>query len=119
MHEQGIAEELVAAVEQTVLSYSGARATRVVVTLSPGALEEESLRAAFDIAKQETAAAAASLVLEPVALEGYCLGCGSVMSVEEPTDFACPSCGSTDWLRSQEPDVTLSSVEIEERETAA
>ena len=69
MHEHGIAEELVAAVDRSVHSHGGSGASKVVVEVSAGTLEEQTLRTAFDIAKQETTSSDAELVLVTVAQE--------------------------------------------------
>lgn len=113
MHEQGVAQELVAEVDRVVRAHLGSRASRVVVRVPAGALEEESFRVAFDLARQATTAAAAELAVEHVALDGYCFGCGSVVSVENVACFACPVCGSGTWRPSGARSVTLASVEIE------
>lgn len=113
MHEQGVAEELVAVVDRIVRSHAGTRASRVVVAVPPGAVEEQSFRAAFDIAKLATTAAGAELALEPVALDGYCLGCGRPVRIADTAHFNCPACGSSRWQAGSTRSVTLASVEIE------
>lgn len=113
MHEQGVAQELVAVVDRVVRANAGTRASRVVVAVPPGAVEEQSFRAAFDLAKQATTAAGAELALEPVALDGYCLGCGRPVRIDDTAHFTCPACTSGRWQASGTRSVTLASVEIE------
>lgn len=113
MHEYGIAEELVSQVDCNVRAHCGVRAARVVVEISPGALDEQSLRTAFDMASRETTAAHAELTVEFVPLEGYCLECGSALHIDEVVEFRCPTCGSTTWRAMSPPGVALRSIEIE------
>lgn len=113
MHEQGVAQELVAVVDRVVLAHAGTRASRVVVSVPGGAVDEQSFRAAFDIAKQATTAADAELALEPVALDGLCLGCGRPVRIDDTAHFTCPACASGRWRATSTTSVTLSSVEIE------
>lgn len=113
MHEYGIAQELVSEIERNVRAHSGVSASRVVVAVNPGALEEESLRVAFDAVKVDTAAAHAELAVEHVALDAYCLGCASELHVDDVAGFRCPECGSDLWRPVGTPAVSLESVEIE------
>lgn len=113
MHEQGVAQELVAAVERTVRAHAGIRASRIVVTVPPGAVEEESFRAAFDVAKRASTAAYAELELARVALAARCLGCGRAVSIADTAHFTCAACGSANWRANGNASVTLASVEIE------
>ncbi len=113
MHEYGIARELVSEVERNVRAHAGVRASRVVVAVSPGALEEESLRVAFDTVRVDTVAARAELAVEHVALDAYCLDCAGELHVDDVAGFRCPECGSERWRPVGTPGVLLRSVEIE------
>lgn len=115
MHEFGIAEELVAEVDRSVAGHAGRRAGRVVVAVGAGAAEEQSLRAAFEVAKVGTTASDAELVLEFTEREVLCLDCGAQTSLQPPAGagFSCPSCGSQSGLQTRAPEVVLKSVEVQ------
>jgi len=121
VHEYGIAAELVEAVDQSVRSHQGRRASKVVVGVSPGAVEEQSLRSAFDEAKRNTCASEAQLVLEVAPQDVYCLDCEErfvVGAFESESSLAtrartCTNCGGTAVLALNLPGVVLRSVEIE------
>ena len=118
MHEHGIAEELVAAVDRNVNSHGGHGAVKVVVEISPGAVEEQSLRTAFELAKQDTTSSGAELVLVSVAQEAFCLNCEKTVLLAPPSapasgPLACPVCGAVATPVFGTSGVTLKSIEIE------
>jgi len=128
MHEYGIAEEIVAVVGRSVEAQAGQGATRVVVGFSPGAVEEESLQAAFDAVKGDTSASEAKLVLEAIEEQALCVNCGycvlalhgssrtSPSVIREEGDgeaSCCPECGGVDTLFTLgAPQVVVKSIEI-------
>lgn len=118
MHEHGIAEELVAQVDRNVHSHAGHGAASVVVEVSPGAVDEESLRTAFELAKQGTTSAEAELILVPVGQDAFCLNCQTTVRVAAseslfPAPIVCPVCGSSATPAFGSSGVTLKSIEIE------
>lgn len=112
MHEPAIVEELLAEVDRGVGAHGGTRAVHVVVSVTPGWLEEDMLRAAFEQAKGDTTAKEASLTIEYVTLDARCLGCGGTVRVADPAAFRCPACGSSGWKSTRPPSATVRSIEI-------
>lgn len=124
MHEFGIAEELLAVVNQTVRAHGCRHVTQVVAAVGPG-VTEESLLAAFEAAKRGTPAAAAELVVERVGPEVVCLDCAtrSALSPQPAGDPAagsrlsgavtCPACGGTRALPAAVSEVAVKSIELE------
>lgn len=57
----------------------------------------DALRFAFEIARQDTLAAAAELIIETVPLGGTCQACGHAFELElAGLAFCCPACQATD-----------------------
>ena len=113
MHEYGIVQELLSEVDRGVRANAGKRATRVVVTVSAGGIEEEILRGAFDLAKGHTSAEGAELAVQYAPLDVPCLGCGALVHLADPAESSCPACGSSLWQATGRSTVTLTSIEIE------
>ncbi len=113
MHEFGIAEELAVLVDRTFSENHGAKVLKVVVETGAGALEEMSLRTAFEEAVRGTAMDGAELVIQTCAREHHCFDCGSVFSQDEGSYAACPVCGGVNTISAPNHDVILKSVEIE------
>ncbi len=113
MHEFGIAEELIGLVEHSVEANSGVRATRVIVEVGAGALEPETMRVAFEMAKHHTAAEGAELVIETAPVEFHCFDCAAIFNDADSAATSCPVCGSNNTMSLPNHDVILKSVEIE------
>jgi len=108
MHELGICESIVDAVERRAAGRPVARVRVRMGTLHlvhPGAFEQS-----FAIAATGTVAdgADADLVLVPV--EGRCRACGTTFRSDEPSP-ACPSCASFDVDASGGDELMLESIE--------
>ncbi len=113
MHEFGIAEELAVLVDRTLSENHGSKVLKVVVETGAGAVEEVSLRAAFEEAARGTAMDGAELVIETSAREYHCFDCGVVFSADEGSSASCPVCGGFNTISAPNHDVVLKSVEIE------
>ncbi|MDA8397864.1 MAG: hydrogenase maturation nickel metallochaperone HypA [Actinomycetota bacterium] len=113
MHEFGIAEELAVLVDRTLTENHGAKVLKVVVEAGAGAIEEVSLRAAFEEAARGGAMDGAELVIETAPREFHCFDCGTVFPEKEGRISACPVCGGSNIISAPNHDVILKSVEIE------
>ncbi|MDA8261961.1 MAG: hydrogenase maturation nickel metallochaperone HypA [Actinomycetota bacterium] len=113
MHEFGIAEELAALVDRTLSENQGAKVLKVVVEAGAGAIEEVSLRVAFEEASRGSPIDGAELVIEIAPREYHCFDCGTVFPEPEGRNAACPVCGGANTISAPNHDVVLKSVEIE------
>ena len=96
MHEASIAISLI----ETVLDlcqqegYNSIESVRLKVGRAAGVLPD-ALLFAFDVVKAGTLASQAELIIEYIALGGFCRECGSQFESEERYIFSCPDCKSS------------------------
>lgn len=114
MHEHGLAEGLLSAVDANVAAHGAIRATRVVVSVGAlGDIDEGLLRAAFESHKAGSTAERAELLLEYRPGHALCPGCGARHRVAARDNLVCPHCGTDLLVSGEEGDLYLSSVEME------
>jgi len=96
MHEASIAISLLETVSDLCQQegYNSIESVRLKVGRAAGILPE-ALLFAFDAAKSDTIANKAELIIEYVALGGFCCDCGSQFDSEERYIYACPACKSS------------------------
>ena len=96
MHEASIAISLIGTVSDLCQQegYSAIESVRLKVGRAAGILPD-ALLFAFDVAKAGTLASNAKLIIEYVALGGFCCDCGSQFESEERYIFSCPDCKSS------------------------
>ena len=97
MHEASIAISLLETVTDLCQKdgYSSIEAVRLKVGRAAGILPN-ALLFAFDIAKASTIASQAKLIIEDIAIGGFCSDCGSEFNSEERYTYSCPICSSTE-----------------------
>ena len=95
MHEASIAISLLETVSDLCQQegYNSIESVRLKVGRAAGILPE-ALLFAFDAAKSDTIAKKAELIIEYVALGGFCCDCGSQFDSVERYIYACPACKS-------------------------
>ena len=96
MHEASIAISLLETVADLCRQegYNSIETVRLKVGRAAGILPD-ALLFAFDVAKADTIANQAELVIEYVPLGGYCCDCGLKFESEDRYIYACPACKST------------------------
>ena len=96
MHEASIVMSLLETVSDLCQQegYNSIESVRLKVGRIAGILPE-ALLFAFDAAKSDTIANKAELIIEYVALGGFCCDCGSQFDSEERYIYACPACKSS------------------------
>jgi hydrogenase nickel incorporation protein HypA/HybF len=96
MHEASIAISLIETVSDLCQKegYNSIESVRLKVGRAAGILPD-ALLFAFDVAKAGTIASQAELLIEYVALGGFCIECGSQFESEERYIFSCPDCKSS------------------------
>jgi hydrogenase nickel incorporation protein HypA/HybF len=108
VHELGLCEAIVGAIEQRAKDRSVARVRVRVGTfhhVHPEAFEQSFLMAATGSVAED---AAAELVLIPA--NGRCGSCGAEFETRDPL-AACPECGALDVAFSGGDELTLESIE--------
>ena len=95
MHEASIAISLIETVSDLCQQegYNSIESVRLKVGRAAGVLPD-ALLFAFDVVKAGTLASQAELIIECVALGGFCSECGSQFESEERYIFSCPDCKS-------------------------
>ncbi len=96
MHEASVAISLIETVSALCQKegYNSIEAVRLKIGRAAGILPD-ALLFAFDVAKTGTLANEAELIIEYVALGGFCRECGSQFETEERYIYACPACNSS------------------------
>ncbi len=95
MHEASIALGILDIVTKRCKAegYSIVESVRLRIGRAAGIMPE-ALVFTFDIAKEDTSARTANLIIDIVPLGGSCKGCGREFEVEEAYVLNCPLCGS-------------------------
>ncbi len=94
MHEAGIAQSILNIAIETAKKNNSEKITLVAVKIGKmSAVDEASLRFAFDALKADTIAKNATFQYEEIALVGKCLDCGSTEEFEGYF-VNCPKCKS-------------------------
>jgi hydrogenase nickel incorporation protein HypA/HybF len=94
MHEMALAESMLEIVESTARQAGGSRVTNVrleIGTLSHVATD--ALRFCFDVVTKGSLADGATLDIEDVPGEAWCMPCGATVPLAQVGD-PCPRCGS-------------------------
>ena len=95
MHEASIAISLLETISGLCQKegYNSIETVRLKVGKASGILPD-ALLFAFDIAKANTIASQAELIIEHIAIGGFCSECGSQFDSEERYIYSCPACKS-------------------------
>lgn len=115
MHEMSIAHGLVESVTDAAAARGAFRVTRVAVRIGRvSGVVPEALAFAWDVATAGTAAAGATLEIEPVPLTLRCGDCGEITLDDTLPRFVCPRCGDPAVVvRGRELELTLMEIDDE------
>ena len=114
MHEMGIAESILAAVEAEMARHAGARAARVGVRVGElSAVEPDSLRFCFEVLVKDTAHEGLRIEIETVPRRHRCDACRQEFTVRD-YDFHCPGCGGWRATCAGGDELALTFLELEE-----
>ncbi len=113
MHEAGIAQSILDIAVNTAKNNSAGRITLVAVRIGKmSAVDEASLRFAFDALKAGTIAENAAFDYTEVPLRGKCLDCGAEKEFEGYF-MNCPGCGSSKVSLISGSELEVSHIEVE------
>jgi len=116
MHELGIAQSVIDAVQTEVAKRDGARPVKVGLRIGElSAIDPEALRFSFEALTRETVLEGLTLEIEVCPRRHRCGDCGTEFDVKDFV-FACPQCSSTrnDCISGEE--LELAYLELEEHE---
>lgn len=112
MHELGIAQAIVEAVEEEARAAEAERVLAVTVAIGElSGVVAPALKQCFPIATQDTMLEGARLDLEQIDGEGYCLDCEQTFPLPRLL-IPCPDCGGyTSEIRAGQ-EMTIVSIEV-------
>jgi len=114
MHEAGIAQTLIEAVQQRLVSEPGARVAAIHVRVGELAgVSTDALDFAFECLSANTSLRGARLVFDPVPLTVHCEACGQTTPVEDLI-FRCGACGSERTRVASGRELEVRTLELEE-----
>lgn len=112
MHEMALAESMLEIVEATARKEGASRVTNV--RLEIGALSHvaaDALRFCFDVVTRGSLAEGATLDIDDVAGEAWCMPCGGTVPLVRLGD-PCPNCGSFQLAVTQGEDMRVKDIAI-------
>ncbi|MEW6220384.1 MAG: hydrogenase maturation nickel metallochaperone HypA [Thermodesulfobacteriota bacterium] len=95
MHELSIALSILETVGRICREegHGAVEAVRVRVGKAAG-VHPEALAFAFEVARTDTVARAASLIIDEVPVTGRCRACGQEIEADDVLALQCPACGA-------------------------
>jgi hydrogenase nickel incorporation protein HypA/HybF len=116
MHELGIAQSVIDAVQTESARHSGAKPSKVAVRIGElSAIDPDALRFSFDALIRESDLEGMVLEIQVCPRRHRCDGCGAEFDVKD-FDFRCPQCGSTRNECISGEELELAYLELEEHE---
>ena len=113
MHELSICQALLTQVETLATQHHATYVSRVTVRLGPlSGVVPELLQHAFTLAREETVAAHAELLVEDLPIRVHCQTCGAD-SEATPNQLVCGSCGDWHTKLLSGDEMLLAGVELE------
>jgi hydrogenase nickel incorporation protein HypA/HybF len=113
MHELGIMESAVDAALREACAHQASRIHRMVLRIGTlSGVEPDSLRFAFDVVTEGTAAAGAELEVESVPARAWCGACAREFGIESGFICVCPDCGALSGEIRQGREMELSRLEM-------
>lgn len=119
MHEMGIANSILEAVEKEASRYAGTRATKVGVRIGElAAIDVESLKFCFEVLARDTMLDGLQLQIEFCPRRHRCPDCERTFVVRD-YDCRCPQCNQVAVECVGGDELELAYVEVEENEPSA
>lgn len=113
MHEMGIVAGIMASAFDAAAEENACRIDEVRISVGDLTdVVEDALQFAFEVARQDTIAAGATLVVRHVAPKSICHQCGTEFS-HDKWDLTCPSCGGFFCEVIEGRELRIDSIEIE------
>ena len=114
MHEMGIANSILEAVQKEAMRYPGTRARKVGIRVGElAAIDQDALRFCFEVLARDTALDGLQLEIELCPRRHRCHDCDCNFIVRE-YDFRCPKCQKVTPQCVSGDELELAFVEVEE-----
>jgi hydrogenase nickel incorporation protein HypA/HybF len=114
MHELSIALSILDLAADEAERHGGGAVAAIHLRLGPlSGVVVESLRSAYELARESSCLSTAELIIEEVPLVAYCQTCATERTLPSPQQLACPACGSPtpDIVRGRELEVVALEIE--------
>jgi hydrogenase nickel incorporation protein HypA/HybF len=119
VHEMGIANSILEAVQKEANRYPGTRATKVGIRIGElAAIDEDSLRFCFEVLARDSELEGLQLQIEFCPRTHRCPDCDCDFIVRD-YDFRCPTCRKITVQCISGDELELAFVEVEEDEPSA
>jgi hydrogenase nickel incorporation protein HypA/HybF len=116
MHELGIAQSILEAVNAEAARHNGARPVKVALRVGElAAVDPEALRFALEALTSDTELQGLQLEIETCPRRHRCLECGTEFAIKD-FEFQCPTCDSTRNECISGDQLELAYLELEEHE---
>jgi hydrogenase nickel incorporation protein HypA/HybF len=116
MHELGIAQSVIDAVQIEAAGHPGAKPSKVAIRLGElSAIDPDALRFSFDALIRESDLEGMELEIQVCPRRHRCCECGTEFDIKD-FDFRCPQCASTRNECISGEELELAYVELEEHE---
>jgi hydrogenase nickel incorporation protein HypA/HybF len=114
MHEASIVLSILDIAEEHCrkAGYSTIRSIAVDIGSASGVLPD-ALAMAFEIAKTDTIARDASLIINEIPLGGRCAECGQDFTTDEAFMLQCPNCGGRDFRLTSGRELEVRDIEVD------
>jgi hydrogenase nickel incorporation protein HypA/HybF len=118
MHELGIAEETLKAIEREAARYPNSRVIRAGLRIGElSGVDASALQFAFEAILQGTSREDMKIEIESLPRKQRCIGCGCEFAVRD-YDVRCQNCYSTETVCIGGEELDLAFVEVEEYATS-
>jgi hydrogenase nickel incorporation protein HypA/HybF len=113
MHEASIACSIIEIAEDHCRKAGYKRIDSIEVTIgSASGVLPDALLMAFEIARADTLAGGASLIINHVSLGGACRECGEDFETDEAFILHCPRCGGKDFSLTRGRELDITEIEV-------
>lgn len=113
MHEMSLCEGVLQIIEAEAKSQNFTTVKRVILDVGVlSGVEIEALKFAFDVVMQGSVAADASLEINEIAAQAWCMQCAEVVSISQRYD-ACPKCQSYQLQISSGDEMRIKELEVD------
>jgi len=117
MHETSIALGILDIINDRCIAegYHAIESVRLRIGRAAGIMPE-ALLFSFDVAKADTLAEDATLIIESIPLGGVCSECNADFEVKEAYVLSCPECGSTAFKIQRGYEMEIVEMDVKEKE---
>jgi hydrogenase nickel incorporation protein HypA/HybF len=113
MHEASIACGIIEIADDHCRKAGYGRIDAIEVNIgSASGILPDALQMAFEIARADTLASNASLIINLIPLGGVCRDCGREFNTDEAFILQCPNCGGKDFILNRGREMDIAEIEV-------